>query len=98
MIFYKHSVKDYARLLHGIALRRYNDFKVWGYVVGEVSYEESSYPYGLIGMTTGLYNTTYIDALASNTITNSYWVFPFYWENGTMIPGEVSIMRQGHAL
>ena len=55
-------------------------------------------PYGLIGMTTGLYNTTYIDALASNTITNSYWVFPFYWENGTMIPGEVSIMRQGHAL
>ena len=53
--------------------------------------------YGYIGMTTGMDNTTYIDNLASNTLLNRYWVFPFFYEGGVVVPGVQSEEVNGYA-
>ena len=53
--------------------------------------------YGYIGMTSGNNNTTYIDNLASTTQLNRYWVFPFFYEGGAVVPGVQSEEVNGYA-
>ncbi|MBR5938165.1 MAG: C40 family peptidase [Clostridiales bacterium] len=54
-------------------------------------------PYGLIAMTSLYLNTNYIDTLASTTQLNRYWVFPFFYESGNVVPGVVSEEVNGYA-
>ncbi len=53
--------------------------------------------YGYIGMTSGNTNTTYIDNTASTTLLNRYWVFPFFYEGGAVVPGVQSEEVNGYA-
>jgi cell wall-associated NlpC family hydrolase len=53
--------------------------------------------YGYIGMTSGNSNTTYIDNMASTTLLNRYWVFPFFYEGGAVVPGVQSEEVNGYA-
>jgi hypothetical protein len=48
-------------------------------------------------MTSGNNNTTYIDNLASSTLLNRYWVFPFFYEGGAVVPGVRSEEVNGYA-
>ena len=53
--------------------------------------------YGYIGMLSGNSNTSYTDNLASTSLLNRYWVFPFFYESGNVVPGVVSEEVNGYA-
>ena len=43
-------------------------------------------------------NYRILQLIAIVLVTNYYWVFPYYWENGNVIPGEASEVVTGLAL